>query len=389
MSKQLSKQLRVGMVGSGYMGKAHAIAYRNAMAAFEIPSQSLICDLLADATPELAEKKAAELGFMRSTGDWKTLVADPHINVVDICAPNFLHKEIALAAIANGKHVYSEKPLALSSTDAKLMTEAAEAAGVKTLVGFNYIKNPTVQFIKQLIERGELGDIVHFRGVFNEDYLADADLPFSWRLQKEFAGTGSLNDLGSHLVQLALHLVGPISELCADLKIVHQQRPVETSNTNSNAIGLVENDDQAHMMVRFANGAQGTLETSRVAWGRKNGLSFELTGTKGSVMFDQERLSEFSLYLVDDRPDVQGFRRVLVGPEHPDYAAFCVSAGHGLGFNDMKAVEIRDLYEGVVHGQTLWPDFRAAAQVNIILDDVLESYEGNTWIKVKQYDGDR
>jgi len=385
----MSKQLRVGMVGSGYMGKAHAIAYRNAMAAFEISNQSLICDMLADATPELAKQKAAELGFHRSTGDWKELVADPQIDVVDICAPNFLHKDIALAAIASGKHVYSEKPLALSAADAKLMTEAAEAAGVKTLVGFNYIKNPTVQFIKQLIERGELGDIVHFRGVFNEDYLADAAVPFSWRLQKEFAGTGSLNDLGSHLVQLALHLVGPISALCADLKIVHQQRPLEASATNSIAKGQVENDDQAHMIVRFANGAQGTLETSRVAWGRKNGLSFELTGTKGSVVFDQESLSEFSLYLSGEQPDVQGFKRVLVGPEHPDYAAFCVSAGHGLGFNDMKAVEIRDLYEGIVHGQTLWPDFRAAAQVNVILDDVLKSYEGNAWVKVEQYDGDQ
>ncbi|TYL48343.1 Gfo/Idh/MocA family protein [Marinomonas sp. IMCC 4694] len=377
--------MRVGLVGSGYMGKAHAIAYRNAMAAFAISYDQLQCEMLADATPELAKAKALELGFNRSTGDWKTLVNDPAIDVVDICAPNFLHKEIALAAIAAGKHVYSEKPLALNAEDAKEMTEAAEKAGVKTLVGFNYIKNPTVQFAKQLIARGDIGEVVHFRGVFNEDYLADASLPFSWRLQKKFAGTGALNDLASHLVQLAIHLVAPIKSLCADLKVVHQQRPLSSTEDNT-GVGQVENDDQTHMMVRFANGAQGTLEASRIAWGRKNGLSFEVTGTKGSVIFDQETLSELSVYIAEGHPQMQGFKRILVGPEHPDYQAFCVSAGHGLGFNDMKAVEIRDLFEGIVNDAPLWPDFRAATQINLILDSVVESYEKGTWVDVEQYD---
>lgn len=380
-----TNKMRVGLVGSGYMGKAHAIAYRNAIAAFAIPQGQLQCEMLADATPELAEMKAKELGFNRSTGDWKRLINDPDIDVVDICAPNFLHKEIALAAIAAGKHVYSEKPLALNADDAKQMTEAAELAGVKTLVGFNYIKNPTVQFAKQLIERGDIGDVVHFRGVFNEDYLADANLPFSWRLQKQFAGTGALNDLASHLVQLAIHLVAPIQSLCADLKVVHQQRPLAQGEQG---VGHVENDDQAHMMVRFANGAQGTLEASRIAWGRKNGLSFEITGTKGTLIFDQETLSELSLYINEGNPQTQGFKRILVGPEHPDYQAFCVSAGHGLGFNDMKAVEIRDLYQGIVHNAPLWPDFRAATQVNIILDSVVESVDKRAWVEVEQYDGE-
>lgn len=380
------KKMRVGLVGSGYMGKAHAIAYRNAMAAFSISQEQLQCEMLADATPELAEIKAQELGFNRSTGDWKHLVSDPNIDVVDICAPNFLHKEIALAAIAAGKHVYSEKPLALNADDAKEMTEAAELAGVKTLVGFNYIKNPTVQFAKQLIERGDIGDVVHFRGVFNEDYLADANLPFSWRLQKQFAGTGALNDLASHLVQLATHLVAPIESLCADLKIVHTQRPLAQ---REEGFGTVENDDQAHMMVRFTNGAQGTLEASRIAWGRKNGLSFEITGTKGTLSFDQETLSELALYINEGNPQTQGFKRILVGPEHPDYRAFCVSAGHGLGFNDMKAVEIRDLFQGIVNDTPLWPDFRAATQVNIILDHVVESVDKRAWVEVEQYDGER
>jgi predicted dehydrogenase len=385
-----TKKIRIGLVGSGYMGKAHAIAYHNAMVAFAIPKGVLVCEMLADASPELAAEKAKELGFSRSTGDWKTLVNDPDIDVVDICAPNFLHKEIALAAIAAGKHVYSEKPLALNADDAKDMTQAAELAGVKTLVGFNYIKNPTVQFAKQLIERGDIGEVVHFRGVFNEDYLADENVPFSWRLQKQFAGTGALNDLASHIVQLAIHLVSPITSLCADLKIVHEQRPLsQGSSASKGGFGQVENDDQAHMMVRFENGAQGTIEASRIAWGKKNGLSFEVTGTKGSLTFDQETLSELSLYIAEGNPQTQGFKRILVGPEHPDYSAFCVSAGHGLGYNDMKAVEVRDLYKSIINDTPLWPDFRAATQVNIILDKVIESYENRAWVEVEQYDGEQ
>jgi len=380
------KTLRIGLIGTGYMGKAHAIAYRNAMAAFGISQDQMQCEMLAEVDSALAAQKAGEFGFSRSTGDWKELVNDPNVDLVDICAPNFLHKEMALAAIAAGKHVYSEKPLALNADDAREMTEAAEKAGVKTLVGFNYIKNPTLQFAKQLIARGDIGDVVHFRGVFNEDYLADASLPFSWRLQKQYAGTGALNDLASHLVNLAIHLVAPITSLCADLKVVNKTRPLADDSSQS---GEVENDDQAHMLVRFANGAQGTLEASRIAWGRKNGLSFEITGTKGSLVFDQETLSELSLYIADDNAQQQGFKRILVGPEHPDYQAFCVSAGHGLGFNDIKAVEVRDLYEGVMNDKPLWPDFRAATQVNIILDKVVESHSRQAWVEVEQYDGEQ
>ncbi len=380
------KTLRIGLIGTGYMGKAHAIAYRNAMAAFGISPHQMQCEMLAEVDEALAAQKAGEFGFNRSTGDWKELVNDPNVDLVDICAPNFLHKEMALAAIAAGKHVYSEKPLALNAEDAREMTEAAEKANVKTLVGFNYIKNPTLQFAKQLIARGDIGDVVHFRGIFNEDYLADASLPFSWRLQKQYAGTGALNDLASHLVNLAIHLVAPITSLCADLKVVNKTRPLADDASQS---GEVENDDQAHMLVRFANGAQGTLEASRIAWGRKNGLSFEITGTKGSLIFDQETLSELSLYIADDNAQQQGFKRILVGPEHPDYQAFCVSAGHGLGFNDIKAVEVRDLYEGVMNDKPLWPDFRAATQVNIILDKVVESHAKQAWVEIEQYDGDQ
>ena len=287
---------------------------------------------------------------------------------------------MALAAIASGKHVYSEKPLALNAEDALIMTQSAEAAGIKTLVGFNYIKNPTVQLAKEIIQQGEIGDIVHFRSTFNEDYLADANSAFSWRLKREFSGSGTLGDMGSHIINMVHYLVAPITQVCADLQTVHTQRPLMGE---TQGMGKVENDDQVHMMVRFANGAIGTLESSRIAWGRKNGLWFEVTGTKGTLIYDQERLSELQLYTADDAKNRQGFRRILTGPEHPDYANFCVSAGHGLGYNDMKAVEVRDLIEGILTDAPLWPDFRAAYQVNQLCDAAELSYKEARWVDIK------
>lgn len=371
-----TKKLHIGLIGSGYMGKAHAIAFKNAPAVFPL-SAEIVCDMLADINEEHAAQNAQALGFARSTGDWQELVNDPAIDIVDICAPNYLHKPMALAAIAAGKHVYSEKPLALNASDALEMTEAAEKAGVKTFVGFNYTKNPTVQLAREIIDSGEIGDVVHFRGTFNEDYLADAQLPFTWRLKREFSGAGTLGDMGSHIINMAQYLVGAIDELCADLQTVHKERPIPDKATET---GTVENDDQVHMMIRFNNGAMGTLESSRIAWGRKNSLWFEITGTRGTLIYDQERLSELQLYTANDASNRQGFRRVLTGPEHPDYKHFCVSAGHGLGYNDMKAVEVRDLIEGIANNKPLWPDFRAAYVVNRIMDAAEQSSDERRWI---------
>lgn len=370
------RTLRIGLIGTGYMGKAHAIAYRNASAVFPLDAR-IYCDMVADVNADLAAKKALELGFSRSTGDWETLVNDPAIDIVDICSPNFLHKKMAIAALAAGKHVYCEKPLAMNAEDALEMARAAETAGVKTLVGFNYPKNPTVQLAKEIIDNGEIGRVVHFRGTFNEDYLADARLPFNWRMKRDFSGAGTLGDMGSHLIQLAEHLVGNITDVCADLQTVHGQRPIPDQ---PGEFGTVENDDQVHLLARFDGGAIGTLESSRIAWGRKNGLWFEIIGTRGSLIFDQERLSELHLFFAEDPSHRQGFRRILTGPEHPDYGHFCVSPGHGLGYNDMKAVEVRDLIEGITSNRPLWPDFQAAYRVNRTMEAIERSFAEHRWV---------
>ena len=376
------KQVRIGLVGTGYIGRCHAIAYAQAPTVFPLDAE-LVLEYLAEITPELAEKKAKEFGFNRFTGDWRDIVQDPNVDVVDICTPNFLHKEIALEAIANGKHVYSEKPLALTAEDAKLMYEAAKKANVKTLVGFNYIKNPTTQLAREIIVNGEIGEVVHFYGTHNEDYLANKNTPLDWHCVKEKAGLGALGDLAAHIVQMSQYLLGQdIRAVIGDMQTVIKNRP---NPHNVQERLAVENEDQATALVRFDNGCMGTIETSRIACGRKMGLSYVITGTKGSISYTQERMAELKLYLHDEDPARQGFKTILTGPLHPDYKNFCVSAGHGIGFNDQKTVEIRDLVNGLASPEgVLYPDFEEGYKVSRVLDAIALSYHQKRWVNVEE-----
>ncbi|WP_249963360.1 Gfo/Idh/MocA family protein [Histophilus somni] len=375
------KKVRVGLIGTGYIGRCHAIAYAQAPTVFPLEAE-LVLEYLAEITPELAQQKAQEFGFNRSTGDWRDVVSDPNIDVVDICTPNFLHKEIALAAIDNGKHVYSEKPLALTAVDAKIMYEAAKKAGVRTLVGFNYIKNPTTQLAREIIERGEIGEVIHFYGTHNEDYLASDTTPLDWHCVREKAGLGALGDLAAHIVQMSQYLVGSdIEKVIGDMETVVKERP----NPQNLAERLpVENEDQATAMVRFANGCMGTIETSRIACGRKMGLTYVITGTKGTITYTQERMAELKLYLHDEDPARQGFKTILTGPLHADYKNFCVSAGHGIGFNDQKTVEIRDLVNGIANNHNMYPDFEEGFKVSRVLDAIAQSCQERRWVNVKE-----
>lgn len=371
--------LNIGLIGTGFMGKAHAIALKAAPTVFDLPAKP-VCDLLAEVDDELAVRKARELGFARATGDWRSLVKDPEVDVVDICAPNYLHKEMALAAIAEGKHVYAEKPLALSAADAQEMVEAAESAGVKTLVGFNYIRNSATQLAREIVQSGELGELIHFRGRHNEDYMSDLAKPLDWHAQRATAGAGALGDVGSHILNMAEYLTGQrISEVFGQLQTVIPRRPLPQG---SGGIGEVENDDQAQALLRFDGGLIGNIETSRVATGRKMGLAYTITGTKGSIIFDQERMSELQLYSQAGPEGRRGFSTLLMGPEHPDYAAFSPAPGHGLGYNDQKIIEIRDLVVGIVCNQPLYPDFREAGRVNRMIDAIERSHSEGGWIAV-------
>lgn len=372
------KQVKIGLIGTGYIGRCHAIAYSQAPTVFPLKGQ-IVKEMIAEINEAFAEQKSQEFGFNRYTGDWKKLVQDDNIDVVDICAPNFLHKKIALEAIKHGKHVYSEKPLALTAKDAEEMVHAAQQAGVKTLVGFNYIKNPAAQLAKQIIDNGEIGEIVHFYGTHNEDYLADPNTPIDWHCKRDLAGLGALGDLGAHIINMAHYLVGGIDAVCGDMQTVITHRPNPQDPTSQ---CLVENEDQASSLIRFRSGVSGVIETSRIATGAKMGLTFVIRGTKGAISYTQERMAELKLYQHNDPQGRQGFKTLLIGPAHPDYAPFCVSAGHGFGFNDQKTVEIRDLINGIAADDKMWPDFAEGLRVSRVLEAIAQSVYEKKWIKL-------
>ena len=382
--------VRIGLIGSGFMGKSHAMAFSVMPLVFS-PSARPILEMLADVTDDAARAAAEGLGFKRWTGDWKALVADPDVDVVDITTPNHLHKPMALAAIAAGKHVYCEKPLALDAAEAREMTQAAEAAGIRTLVGFNYLKNPATGLAKQIADAGDIGEIVHFRATFDQDALADPAAPFSWRFRRAAAGAGTLGDLGAHAISMAQYLVGDIEEVSGQVQTVIDRRPVAGTGLGYGAPAAagaemrpVENEDQVQFLVRFAGGAGGTIESSRIAQGRKLWLTYEITGTKGALAFTQERMNEVKLFRADDPAGRQGFRSIHTGPEHPHYASFFPIAGLGLGYNDQKVIEAFELVEGIAAGAPLYPDFRAAGAVNQVIDAVERSAAERRWVRVDE-----
>lgn len=376
--KHSPRQLRIGLIGSGFMGKAHAIALRAAPVVFDLPAE-LVCEVLAEHDAATAAERARQLGFRRSTGDWREVVADPQIDVIDICAPNHLHYPMARAALEAGKAVFCEKPLALDVAESRELARLATESACPTLVGFNYAKNPAIALAAELIAGGEIGEPWHFRGTHIEDYLSEASVPGSWRTRRASAGLGALGDL-CHILSVSQRLLGDVAEVCADLQTVIARRPAAAGGGTE----PVENEDQAHALLRFGSGVIGTLECSRVARGRKNGLTFEIGGSLGSLCFDQERQNELWLYRRPRRGEQEGFQRILLGPEHPDYGDFCPAPGHGLGFNDLKVIEVRDLVAGIVNGASPWPDFAAAAAIDEVLAAMERSSRERRWIEVSE-----
>lgn len=381
-----STALGVGLIGTGFMGRCHALAFRAVSSVFpHLPDLDLA--ILADVDVATAERAARTFGFRRSTGDWRALVADPAVDIVAVTTPNFLHRDMVMAAIRAGKHVYCEKPLALDAAGAGVMTRAAEAAGVKTLVGYNYLHNPALRLAHDMIRSGEIGEVIHFRGAHFEDYLASPKTPFSWRSSRAKAGAGVVADLGSHVISLARRLVGEIDAVQASLRIVVKERPLPGQ---PDRLVPVEVDDQAQMLLRFSDGPTGTIEASAVAAGRKMSLTFEITGSRGTLVFDQERMNELRLFQFGADGSRDGFKTILTGPLHPPYDRFCPAPGHGLGFNDLKVIEVAHLIDGVAGGVRLDPDFRSAWQIAEVVDAAIRSDAARAWTSVSRVQtGDR
>jgi predicted dehydrogenase len=368
------RDLRVGLIGTGFMGKAHAFGFAMAPRVFDLPC-GLILDTVADATAEAAARAAQTYGFARSTGDWRTLVADPAIDIVSITTPNALHRDMALAAIAAGKHVYCEKPLAPRAAEAREMAEAADRAGVRTQVGFNYLCNPMIALAAEMIAGGEIGAVRGYRGIHAEDYMADADSP--WTFRHDPAGGGALADLGSHALATAERLCGPITRVMGDCVTVIADRPDGRGGRRVVAV-----DDIGRAFLRFESGATGSIEGNWISTGRKMQHDFEVYGTKGAIAFSQERFNELHLYRTGDARGRQGFRRIEAGPDHAPYGLFCVAAGHQLGFNDLKTIEVAGLVAAIAGDPPEPFGFRAGLRIQTLVDRIHASAAAGAWLDV-------
>lgn len=366
-------EIGIGIVGGGYMGKAHAVAMAAVGAVFDTDLRPRL-EMVCAASPGSAERYRRAYGFSRATADWRVLVDDPQVEAIIIASPQETHAAIAEAAFARGKPVFCEKPMGANLAQSAAMTAAAQASGAINMVGFNYIRTPASQFARRLIADGRIGEITWFRGEHTEDFYADPQAPASWRTDGQANGT--MGDLAPHMINAALALIGPMTGLIAEVETVHQTRPGPAGPV---AVG---NDDQAQMMCRFANGAMGHLFFSRVATGRKMGYAYEVVGTTGAIRFDQEDQNALWLYDSADPETERGFRKILTGPEHPDYLAFCQGPGHGTGYQDQIIIEARDFLRAIETGKPVWPTFADGLEVNQIVAAAHASSAAKNWVSI-------
>ncbi|MFI1031152.1 Gfo/Idh/MocA family protein [Streptomyces sp. NPDC020951] len=379
--------LRVGMVGYAFMGAAHSQGWRTAGRVFDLPRRpvlAVICGRDASAVRAAADRH----GWAATETDWRAMIARDDVDLVDICTPGDSHAEIAVAALAAGKHVLCEKPLANTVEEAETMARAAETAyerGQLAMVGFNYRRVPATALARRMVAEGRLGTLRHVRVTYLQDWLVDPEFPLTWRLRRELAGSGALGDLGAHIVDLAQHLAGErLAGVSALTETFVRQRPLPggptsgLSATSADGVGTVTVDDAALFTGRFASGALASFEATRFATGRKNALRLELNGERGSLAFDLERLNELWFHDATEPGTHAGFRRILVTePDHPYLDAWW-PPGHGLGYEHTFVHQARDLVHAVAEGHRPEPSFADGLQVQRVLAAVEESAEKNS-----------
>jgi len=387
------KKLNVGLIGAGFMGKAHSLAY-TAMPMFFWPAPAIpVRKSIVDVTDAVAAEAAQRFGFEKSSADWRSVVEDPEIDIIDIATPNHLHAEIAIAAAAAGKHIISEKPLARSGEEAKTMYDAVKNAGIVHMVAFNYRRTPAVALAKKYIDEGAIGEILNFRGTYLQDWSADPDGPLSWRFQKSIAGSGSLGDIGTHVVDMARYLCGEITQVNTQLRTWVKTRPLQAGGVDKLGAstkdataprGEVDVDDEVLSLLEFENGAIGSLEATRNAHGRNNFLTFEIHGTLGSIYFNYERRDELQVAFASDKADRKGFRTVYTGPAHPYGEGLWPIPALGIGYGETKIIETYDFVKAIMDGTEVSPNFKDGYQINLIADAMAASAQSRSWTPVQQ-----
>lgn len=389
-SGALSGQLRIGLVGTGWMGKVHSMSFTTAGLAFGPEPLEPSLEIVASSDRVRAERVARDWGYRRATDDWRRVVEDSQVDVVDICTANDSHFEIAMAAIAAGKHVYCEKPLATNADHARQMADAARKKGLVTLVGFNYIQNPVHALALSALRNGDIGEVRHARLFFKSDYMADPDMPHSWRNERSRAGAGVIGDVGSHCLSYYFHLVGAkIDEVFCNLETVVRDRPVGSADgairydARSHDARRIPNttDDIGTVVFKFSGGA-GLIETSRVSPGAHFDIGYEIVGTRGMLRYSYDDINDLSIYRGQGREEFRGFKRIASGPGNPLYAGLLPAAGLALGYNDFKAIEARELIAAIAEKRPAHPDFDFGWRVQQVVEACQRSHDQRRWVRV-------
>ncbi|MER7180712.1 Gfo/Idh/MocA family oxidoreductase [Streptomyces hyaluromycini] len=375
----------VAVVGFGWMGRVHTQAYQRVPHHFpQLPVRPELVTV-AEEVPGRAEEAAEQFGFPSTTRDWRDVAADPRVHAVSITAPNFLHREIGVAMAEAGKHIWIEKPVGLTAEDARAVADAVAKAGVRGTVGFNYRNAPAVAYARELIASGELGTVTHVRVRLFSDYAAHPDGALTWRYERARGGGGVLGDLASHGVDLARFLLGDIESLAADTAVFIPERARPTGATAGHTLatggelGPVENEDYVNCLLRFASGARGVLEASRVSVGEQNNYGFEVHGTKGAVFWDYRRMGELGVSRGTSYQD-QPVSTVFVGPGHGEYGAFQPGAANAMGYDDLKVIEARNFLRSVAEGTSYGPTLEDAVHSATALDAMSRSAAQGTWV---------
>lgn len=373
------KEIRIGLIGAGWMGRAHTVAFHNAGMVFgdDLP----VFEMVSDVNEEQVSRFAAANGYRRHTTDWHEVVSDPDVDLVDVATPNSMHYEMVKAALTAGKHVFCEKPLALTAEESRELAALAAEKGVVNYCGFSNITNPANLYVKELVQSGKLGKIMRVHATYDQDMLLDPSIPLAWRHIRKTAGTGALGDLGSHLLSVSQMILGDMDEVLGMESIVIGERPLSPGSAE---MGKVENDDIITFLVRYRNGAIGDFTSSRVATGRKNYFYYEIQGTEGTVVYNLERMCEVQVYFKSDAEAYSGrdcgFRTVLLNPQHEGFKYFQPAGGIAIAFDDMKTLQAHALMQAM-EGKPYISDFAMGAKVDGIIDAVERSIKSGRWEK--------
>ena len=371
------RDVNVALIGYAFMGRAHSNAYRQVTPVFRprlTPRMKVICGR----SPEAVAKAATTFGWDEAASDWRQVVARPDIDLVDVSTPGDSHAEIAIAAARAGKAVLCEKPLANSVAEAEAMLAAVRRAGVVHMICHNYRRAPAVMLAKQIIDAGQIGEIRHYRGTYLQDWIVDPEFPMTWRFDRRKAGSGALGDIAAHSIDLARFLVGEITDVAGDLKTFIKERPDGRGRRSKVTV-----DDAAASLVRFANGATGTIEATRLAPGRKNFNRFEINGSGGSVAFNLERMNELEVYFESDPPHLRGFRTILVTESSHPYVRPWWPPGHIIGYEHTFVHTIYDLLEAIADGKSPKPDFEDGVRNQRVLAAIETASKSRRWEKVR------